>query len=582
MELSTNVRKFLEEANDAELKYFFSVEACNGDNEEWAKRFLLWNKLFVAEDDEYESAPFHLTWAIIFSRLIFALNAKEGREYATILSAREQAKTALERSLIAYCVLYEVTPYIAWASADQEKNKTTISAVKQIIGSHLIQDVYGNYLPRPSQVNTSLTTMYHNENDKKKLLLETYTMKTISKFRGQVHPYTRQKAMFIIGDDKETVTTLSSVADTEAGWKSYTQDGIQSMNQKCRVVLATANYLSTLGNTERDKLAVSQEDNLSVIPLYIMDKHNKPDILWKAKYVLTDEEADGTGKISVESIKRECERLERLGEGYNIFEREYLCQPISAEMLYHDIDKVKQYMMEIEPLSERNGVKFFKKYDPSKLYTMGVDTSAGVGRDAQSLFVIEHSINRAEEAAIFVNNTSSQKELFDTFYAMSQYFNGEIYIVGDANYGMVFNEELKKMVDRGEYDPSLIYVSDVTLETQQMNKKKTSIRWGILESTQNKEVLANSFRYAVENGELILHSAEMWATISSYTKEAHVENKRTARDLPNIGRHWDLLDAARKAYFGVQNRTIKRKEPKTKIKTDGLTSRERLVKKWGV
>ena len=190
-----------------------------------------------------------------------------------------------------------------------------------------------------------------------------------------------------------------------------------------------------------------------------------------------------------------------------------------------------------------------------------MDTSSGVGRDASAFFIIGYNKFGAEEVASYYDRFIKQDEFAQLLVeVVNTYFEGKVFIMPDANYGMACTNALIRA-----YSKELLYVQDNTLEENTFIRKAPK-EFGLRVTTANKELIANSFRSAIQDGTIILHSNDMYNSIMNYTNEIHMERRGFTKDnlISTGGRHFDLLNSARYAYFGLETRmqTGKKKVPK--------------------
>lgn len=567
IKISEEFKNWWGSTTSEERKYFFSLESLKGiedeeeRREEWAKRFLIFSKWYWGQDVRFGFADFHLAWAKnIYDHMIL----KKGFLFTTELSARELAKTsAIAKPYIAYLIAYKVDFGLIWVGSSVGKNKSDMRSLKAMILSNkeFIND-FGDFTPKVGDQNTSLRVLFGNENEKERFFISFITPNTIE--RGITHPYTRAKIRRVITDDFETEKSLASPADTQRNWTLFTQDLLQSMGQEFRSVVNFSNYLSKLGNTERLK---KMAHSVSVVPLYEENTKGEKKILWRDKYCWTKKEAEKTGKISIDEIQEQCSRLETEGRGYNIFRKEYLCQQIGEDELYHDLKSIRKHSNFIEPIEVYQGINIYKEYDPATIYYAGFDTSSGVGRDANAFFIMGRKPGgAAEEVAILSDNNIKQIDMADLFYKFAlERYGLKIYLTLDDNFGLSFKERL---VDSLKYPKDYLYRRNIEAEqgVENTGGSKTT-RYGFRATAGNKELVASAFAKAIQEGDVVLHSDLMYKMITEYTNDAHINNKRMARDLDIalVGGHYDALDAARLCLFGEANRVIQvKKEMKIK------------------
>jgi phage terminase large subunit-like protein len=136
---------------------------------------------------------------------------------------------------------------------------------------------------------------------------------TQESIRGRLHGAQRPDALIL--DDFETNKTKDSEAYTNqvANHISEAQSGMDAQG----IVLYLCNYITEYGNVNRLFERSKDDKRLKVRKVdVIMD--GKPS--WEAKYCLTTEEAEKTGKVSIEDIRKKL--------GPQVFNSEMMNMPI--------------------------------------------------------------------------------------------------------------------------------------------------------------------------------------------------------------------------------------------------------------
>ena len=560
------INQILLEMEPEERKVFFSPDVEN--KAEWIKRFLIFCRFYFAPPDSYPFADFHKIYA---GNIWDIIHKKHGHLYMMNLSAREQAKTAIARCAIVYLAVYELETFIGWLGADGKKNIEEVSAIREYMLSDMIKLDFGDFTPRRKEkdLDTQREILFGHDDPKKRMFLYSFTPTTFN--RGRTQRYTNQRLSVMFADDVETSQTLNEPTETEKVIDLYKGTILQTLDQRRRIVMYNANYLSTFGLTEMVKRS-TPEENTSIVPLI----NGKGEIMWPEKYCWTEVEAEQTGKISIEAIKAHCLAMEEEGEGSHIWEREHMCDPTSSEKLYHDMMMIKAFSDFKEPIKEIAGIHVYMEYKPEYRLVAGVDTSTGSGKDGNAIAIIAADIYGAREYASFNSNRIKQHDLANMFLTFAAQHKNQIFLVGDGNFGLAFNQIIRDAVNEGKYPDEMVYRNDPYRETGAASKGTP--KDGFVTTQANKEMVATSFKAAIERGHLVLHSKPMYKLLSQYTHDIHEKNRRISTGtIQGFGAHCDLLDAHRYAYFGLKHPFTAPKQtpslrPQTQSTVDAIMS----------
>ena len=239
--LTPQVAALLERGTPAERHYFFSPEnsrphwtpaQCRLD---WAYRFFLWEKFYLAPDLKYARNPFH------FRRAGWYYDAMQNRtkwlQY-TELASREFLKTFDVKNFILYLHFYRRANWTPYISLKRKKLNNEMRTVRQLLARPM---VVHDYAPEIA-VSTGEKIVFRHE-DSSTSLLSADTAETF--VRGDLHAGLKPEWLFL--DDIESKQTARSVADTTRIYEILQQDIMASMFQRHRTIFMVNNYFSKYG-----------------------------------------------------------------------------------------------------------------------------------------------------------------------------------------------------------------------------------------------------------------------------------------------------------------------------------------------
>lgn len=247
----------------------------------------------------------------------------------------ESAKTSFAKSLILYMICYEIEPYVNVDAFDSTNSERILFDVVWELQTNrrLIADFGELYNTTRSKdevtqkrIKDFVTNPKRDENGsilKAGIRVEAHS--TQESVRGRVHGAIRPG--FILLDDFETKKTLKSEAATNQV-RMHIQEFKRGLDSSRRRVMYLGNILSEYGNVQSviDRSKQDPELRIRIVPIcggdLVRGLHSPT---WPERWSLTDEEAQKTGKVSIESKKRSMWTAE---EGDMDFQAEMLCQPI--------------------------------------------------------------------------------------------------------------------------------------------------------------------------------------------------------------------------------------------------------------
>lgn len=255
---------------------------------------------------------------------------------------RECAKTTMFKAFVQYIICYELRRYINVDAYDKTNSERILF--------DLVFNMQTNTRLRADFGELYTTSRTKDETDQKRITdfltnkIENANGDTTGQIRVEAHStgtpvrgrqHNNKRPDFLWLEDFETEDTIVSEAKTDqiARHIASFKGGLADTGNW---ILCSANYISEYGNVQSliDKSAVSSKMLSFIIPIYTEDK----EITWKSKYLMTDAEAVGTGKVSIQSKK---EKMWTPEKGDQSFITEMLCKPIDYATQEFTKDKFK-------------------------------------------------------------------------------------------------------------------------------------------------------------------------------------------------------------------------------------------------
>jgi predicted phage terminase large subunit-like protein len=257
---------------------------------------------------KYSLAPYHFE---MIDSLELLQEGKEIRELAFIMF-RESAKTTLSKLYIIWLITFKKKLYINVDSADKENAERILFDVAYELSNNkrIIKD-YGLLFSRKKSQDDIKQTKISNFMTENGIRVEAHS--TQESMRGRIH--LNQRPDFLLLDDFETNKTKDSAAYTKQ-IREHISEALAGMSPEA-AILYLGNYISEYGNIQFliDRAKNDHKIKILNIPVLI---DGKP--AWESKYALTDEEAQATGKVSIEDKQRQL--------GPYVFSYEMMNQPV--------------------------------------------------------------------------------------------------------------------------------------------------------------------------------------------------------------------------------------------------------------
>lgn len=317
------------------------IKACDPSTPQGFARFYTYyhGESITAPHSKWHYAIMEVLWIVIQNQGKIPAKYKTTIELSqddkriteiAIFSMRELGKTSMGKAFIEYLLCYDLRRYLNVDTYDDTNSERILFDVvfNLQMNKKIITDFGHLYTTQRSKTETDqkrikdfITNKNVDQTIDGQIRVSAYT--TQSPVRGRNHNDDRPDFLWL--DDFETENTMFSEVRTTsvAGHISSFKGGLA---QSGAIILYTGNVLTEYGNVQAiiDKAKVSNTIACFIIPIYT-GEYLTGEIQWAERYVWTDEEALGTGKISIESIKSKMWTPEK---GDQDFVKEMLCQPI--------------------------------------------------------------------------------------------------------------------------------------------------------------------------------------------------------------------------------------------------------------
>lgn len=270
--------------------------------------FLLFALYYFKKYFVYPIAPFHED----FNEDLHDLIEGKIREVAWI-AFRESAKTSYAKMFIVWMIAFNKKRYINVDSFDKENAERILFDVAfELVNNKRLQLDFGVLFSREKgSINEIKQNRINNFVTQNGIRLEAHS--TQESVRGRVH--LNQRPDFLLLDDIETNKTKDSAAYTKQV-KDHITEAMAGMSPDGSI-LYLGNYITEYGNIAWLMNRAKEDNKIRVRNIPVM-KDGKP--TWEGKYTLTDKEAEGTNKVSIESKQKQLGSL--------VFSYEMMNKPI--------------------------------------------------------------------------------------------------------------------------------------------------------------------------------------------------------------------------------------------------------------
>lgn len=256
------------------------------------KDFSLFMVYYFLNYLKFPFAPFHYEW---FEDLQDLSEAKINE--LALIAFRESAKTSFAKIFLIWLICYRKKKYINVDSFDKENSERVLfDIVLTFQDNHRLIGDFGQLFNTARNKDQATVKRVNNFVTNNGVRVEAHS--TQESIRGRVHG--DQRPDFILFDDIETTKTKESKAYTKQV-ADHLEEALTGIASDSYSVLYLGNYISDFGNI------ASMEKRAKSNPLFrfrkvaILDSEGK--VTWPGKYCLTDAEAVGTNKVSIETLR---------------------------------------------------------------------------------------------------------------------------------------------------------------------------------------------------------------------------------------------------------------------------------------
>ena len=363
----------------------------------------------------YPLAPYHYDF---FDDLKDLVEGKV-REVAWI-AFRESGKTSIAKLFVIWLITTNSKKYINVDSFDKENaERILFDCAFEMVNNKRLQADFGVLFSKERGIQDIKQNRINNFVTENGIRVEAHS--TQESVRGRIH--LNQRPDFLIFDDIETNKTKDSEAYTKQV-RDHISEAMAGMSPEGSM-LYLGNYITEYGNIQFlfDRAKTDKGIRVRNIPVVI---EGKP--AWEGKYAMTDEEAQKTGKVSIEDKQRQLGSL--------VFSYEMMNKPID-EMSAEFKKEFAQYITENE-VSQKETTCYIT-----------IDSAVSEKESADFTGVTINRIDRENKWYIHTYRLKvNSKELIDHIFYLSQTFNPQFIGLEETNFTLAIQpflqEEMRK------------------------------------------------------------------------------------------------------------------------------------------
>lgn len=254
--------------------------------------FILFAVYYFKEYFKYALAPYHYD----MSQDIHDLSEGKIKEVAWIMF-RESGKTSFAKLFIIWLIAHNKRKYINVDSFDKENAERILFDVAyEMVNNTRLKADYGTLFSKERSITDIKQNKINNFVTENGIRVEAHS--TQESVRGRLH--LNQRPDCLLCDDIETNKTKDSQAYTKQV-RDHITEAMSGMSPE-GFILYLGNYITEYGNIAwlMERAKTNHDIRVRNVPV-IAD--GQP--LWGSKYALTDEEAQKTGKVSIEAKQRQ-------------------------------------------------------------------------------------------------------------------------------------------------------------------------------------------------------------------------------------------------------------------------------------
>ena len=272
--------------------------------------FSLFFTYYFLDYVKYPFAPFHFD---MFQDLKDLMG--DGLREAAWIAFRESAKTSIAKGFITWLMTFKKRAYINVDSFDKENaERFLFDIVLNLQVNDKFKNDFGelfNAKRNPEEITQKRVNNFITNHG---VRVEAHS--TQESVRGRLHGH--QRPDFLLLDDFETSKTKDSEAHTEQV-KKHIDEFKAGLDARAKI-LYLGNYITEFGSVQALMDRAKTDERLRIRNIPVIE-NGKP--TWPAKYAMTDEEAKGTKKVSLEDKKKQL--------GSQVFNAEMMNLPLNPE-----------------------------------------------------------------------------------------------------------------------------------------------------------------------------------------------------------------------------------------------------------
>lgn len=484
------IKNIILNGTPAEKRSLYSFNS-EDSNERVLKKFQLFTRGNFIRFFKSDDAPFHKDMAMDFIRWYRGENVRE-------VAFRSASKTSLFKLFLVFvleCDENHTKKYIKILSRDLKNPK------------QIVTDVYNMCL----ELIPVFGNPFEKEGDKKREeTMGSFTMKSGVKLtagtvgqaqRGHVQDAFRPDAL--IFDDVEDNESITSAVIT-AGVIQGCDEAITGLDPVQGSWLLLGNYISENGVVQ-----------------WFLDKGNA---ITRITPII---DSNGVPTWSIFTK----EKIEHLKKDSLNWSGDYLCDPSKADNKFFDIDRINRDLANCPaPLWVKDGIKQWEVYQSHMRYTLGADTSEGIGKDSNAFTM--WNTRTGEQVASYHSNEIAP-ELFTYKFAEKAKEFGSCIVAPEINN---YSGGIVITTLRGIYPEDKIYRS-----TDQRNYNQTeSNKIGWYTTSLSKTNAFMEFRKDYNDGLIKIKDPDLLKEMKMYTEQDVAETGNSLK----VTRHFDLLMSA--------------------------------------
>ncbi len=497
------------------------------------RSFIYFAIYYFHEYFTYDMAAFH------FDMVTDLEDLRAGKfDYLLWVMFREAAKTVWSRMFIIYCICFNLKKYINWDSYDKSNAEASLFDItNSLLTNKLLTADFGHlYFEKRSGQQKTLKRVseFVTVNG-----IKVEAFSTQKSTRGRIYESYRPD-LFVL-DDFETTKTKSSIPIMQKiqGHISEMMAGLGPTGD----VIFNCNYITETGVVHW-LIQSAEKDPKFMLRRVDAEEDGRP--TWSDKYVLTDAEASQVNKLATKfgeppKVSLQSKKRTLNAGGEKIYEMEMQNSPEAAGDLFFDRQIINQLIAECEskkPVKSVAGRFLWKRFNPSHMYAIGVDTSKGVGLDSNASVGLDFgpamgvSGSPAEQVLSCASNEIAPDDFAHEVKQEAQDL-GEALVAPEINAesGGTFLNELKNI-----YRPDRIFRRMSSDKPKLGDKASFKLGWET--TSRTKPQMMFGLRKALHDNLLIINDIRILKEARAYTQ---ADNADTAG--AHTTRHFDLLKA---------------------------------------